>query len=294
MIQNWDRLRVFAAVATHTSISTAAEQLHISGSAVTQHVRKLEREIGDTLVQPFGRGIQLTAAGSRLARCCHAMLREVATTEHALAELTGVIGGPVKIGSAMSAIRSLLGPALAEMVQKYPALEPTIIDGEAVDFIDLLGKRQLDAAIIETWNDSRFLNRPSMNSRLILEEPVDMAVPTGLQPRPKRIADAAKYPWVVCPQRSEAYQTLTDTLRRAGFEADVRYEITAYSSQLDLVASGLAVALVPRLAQVMEPDSGITFVPLVPAITRQLHLMTRHGDDRPVLAALTEALEPQV
>ena len=63
----WDRLRVFDAVAHTGSVGAAARLLQMSGSAVSQQLRRLQAEIGTSLVEPAGRGIRLTHDGLVLA-----------------------------------------------------------------------------------------------------------------------------------------------------------------------------------------------------------------------------------
>lgn len=288
----WDRVRIFEAVATHGSVREASEELGISGSAVSQQLRKLERELGQTLVEPFGRGIRLTAAGSLMARHARAVDRQFRQADEELSRLSGDVGGRLRIGGVMSALRTLLGPATARLVAEHPKVEPVISDGEASEFVELLTTRQLDVAIVEAWTSNTFPQLSALTSQLILDEPIDLAVPADLSARPRTITEAADLdlPWVVCPPGSGAYQTVTDVLRQAGREPEIRYRISAYPSQLDLVASGLAIALIPRLARESAEQRDVIFLPLESPLRRGLHLMTRDGDDRPVVTEFSRLL----
>lgn len=289
-MQQWDRLRVFDAVATHGSVRAAAEELYVSSSAVSQQLRKLERELGTTLVEPSGRGIRLTGAGVVLARHARRVRRAVRQADDELTGMSGEVGGRLRIGGVMSAIRTLIGPAVARLVADHPRVEPVIVDGEAPEFVEMLAGRRLDAAIVETWASNSFAQLSSLHAELLLDEPVDMAVPAGLAPRPRSVVEAADHPWVVCPAGSGPYETVVDVLRHAGLDPDIRYEISSYTGQLDLVASGLAVALVPRLARASADERGVVFVEPEAPLRRRLHVVTRRDDERPVVAALTASL----
>lgn len=292
---HWDRVRIFEAVAAYGSVTEASAELGISGSAVSQQLRKLERELGQALVEPSGRGIRLTAAGSLMARHARAVDRQFRQAGDELSRLSGDIGGRLRIGGVMSAMRTLLGPATARLVIEHPKVEPVIMDGEASEFVELLATRQLDVAIIEAWTSNTFPQLSSLNSRPILDEPIDLAVPADLPLRPRTIAEAADLdlPWVVCPPGSGAYQTVTDVLRQAGREPEIRYRISSYPSQLDLVASGLAIALIPRLARESAEQRDVILLSLESPLRRQLHLMTRLGDDRPIVAEFSANLMRQ-
>ena len=72
-----ERLQALRAVATFGTVTAAAAALHLTPSAVSQQLSKLQRDIGQRLVEPYGRGVRLTAAGSLLADRAHAILAEV-------------------------------------------------------------------------------------------------------------------------------------------------------------------------------------------------------------------------
>ena len=96
----WERLRIFGVVAEHGSVGAAAAVLHITGPAVTQQLRKLERETGTRLVEPDGRGIRLTAAGHILAGHAKAATVAVSDAERDLATLHDDAAGPQDRGLA--------------------------------------------------------------------------------------------------------------------------------------------------------------------------------------------------
>src|SRR5699024_8540065 len=96
---SWERLRIFAALAKHGSVTAAADALHLTRPAVSQQLRKLEREARCQLVEPDGRGIRLTAAGEIVAQSATSLANTVSDTERDLAALGGQAGGPFRIGS---------------------------------------------------------------------------------------------------------------------------------------------------------------------------------------------------
>lgn len=289
-MRNWDRLKVFDAVARHGSVRAASEELGISGSAVSQQLRRLERELDQALVERAGRGLRLTSAGVVLARHSREVTERIDGAAAELSRLSDEIAGPLRIGGLLSSVRALLGPALAELVGIHDRVRPTVVDGEAVDFLEQLSHRTLDVAMIESWPSNAFGGLSSVTAEVLLDEPVDMAVPAWLDPQPRRLDDVVALPWVVCPVGSGAYQTVVDRLRQAGREPDIRHQISSYASQLDLVASGLAVALVPRLAAEGIGDRDIRLVAVEPPLQRRLLVVTRSGEERPIVGAFVEVL----
>ncbi|OLM18708.1 putative LysR-family transcriptional regulator [Pseudonocardia sp. Ae707_Ps1] len=252
----WERLRVFAAVAEHGSVGAAAAALHITGPAVTQQLRKLERETGTRVVEPDGRGIRLTAAGHVLAGHARSVAAAVADAERDLAGLHDDVAGPLRIGSVASALRVLLPEVLRSLVAEHPRLVPTVTDGEVVDLLPALRSRDLDAVLLESWTQRPVTLPAGVRVTTLVTEPVLLAVPEG---RP--VTDRDPVPlrglggevWASSPVGTEPYEALLQMLRAAGIEPDVRYLFADFATQLALVRAGLAVALVPAMAVAGAP-----------------------------------------
>src|SRR5207248_5923388 len=107
-VLNLERLRVLHAVWTAGSVGGAARTLHVTTSAVSQQVARLEREVGQRLVERQGRGIRLTEAGELLARNAGDLLTRVEQVEAGLAEHRGAVAGPLTVAAFATAARGLL------------------------------------------------------------------------------------------------------------------------------------------------------------------------------------------
>ncbi|MET0188577.1 MAG: LysR family transcriptional regulator [Pseudonocardia sediminis] len=289
----WERLRVFAAVAEHGSIGAAAAALHITGPAVTQQLRKLEREAGARLVEPDGRGIRLTAAGHVLAGHAGTVATTVADAARDLATLRDDVAGPLRIGSLASALRTLMPQVLHTLTAAHPRLVPTVRDGEVFELLPALRNRDLDAVLLESWTNRPARIPAGVRVTTLVTEPVLLAVPEGhpiADRDPAPIGELARETWASCPVGTEAYEALVQLVRAHHVEPDVRYLVTDFTTQLSLVRAGLAVATVPGIAAVPAPE-GVRFLRCRPAIERSLALATREQDgDLPALRALTAAL----
>lgn len=290
----WERLRVFAAVAEHGSVGAAAAALHITGPAVTQQIRKLERETHTRLVEPDGRGIRLTAAGHVLAGSAARISATVADAERDLARIHGQIVGPLRIGAVASALRALLPGVLRTLIGDHPRLVPTVRDGEVVDMLPALRTRDLDAVLLESWSHRPARLPPGVRLTTLLTERILLAVPEG-HPITERhttapLAELAGEVWASCPVGTEAYEGIVQLLRAQDIEPDVRYQVADFATQQHLVAAGLAVATVPEMAATPPPD-GVRLLPCDPAMSRTLAVATREQDDTPSLRALLDALQ---
>src|ERR1700761_7177516 len=116
------RLRVLHHLAEHGTVTAAAEALHLTGPAVSQHLAALERETGARLVAKHGRTVALTPAGRLLVAHAEVVLGDMAAAEAALAALTTQGAGTVRIAAFPSAARVLVPPAWAALAGGAVAL----------------------------------------------------------------------------------------------------------------------------------------------------------------------------
>ncbi|TCK24246.1 LysR family transcriptional regulator [Pseudonocardia endophytica] len=288
----WGRLRVFGAVAEHGSVGAAAAALHITGPAVTQQLRKLERETGHRLVEPDGRGIRLTAAGHVLAGYAGSVAESVADAGRDLAALRDEAVGPLRIGAVASALRALLPAALRSLAAEHPRLVPTVRDGEVVDLLPALRSRDLDAVLLESWDDLPARLPPGVRTWDVDTEEALLAVSAGHglagSDRVQLSATDGEI-WVSCPSGTESYEALVQVLRESGVEPEVRYRVADFTTHLRLVAAGMAVAIVPRGALDPIPE-GVALRPCSPPVRRTLAVAVRENDDTPGLRAFRDAV----
>jgi DNA-binding transcriptional LysR family regulator len=288
----WDRLRVFAAVADHGSVGAAAAALHITGPAVTQQLRKLERETGHRLVEPDGRGIRLTAAGHVLAGYAATVAVAVADAGRDLAALRDEAVGPLRVGAVASALRALLPGALRALATDHPRLVPTVRDGEVVELLPALRSRDLDAVLLESWDDLPARIPPGVRMHRVATEEALAVLPSGHELAGRDRADLAALAgqvWISCPAGTESHEALVQILRESGVEPDVRYRAADFTTHVRLVAAGLAVALVPRGALDPLPD-GVVVQRCDPPVHRTLAVAVREDDDTPGRRAFRDAV----
>jgi DNA-binding transcriptional LysR family regulator len=291
---SWDRLRVFAAVAEHGSITAAAEALRITAPAVSQHMRKLEREARCQLVEPDGRGIRLTPAGHLLASSARDIAARVADAERDLANASGQIAGPLRIGAVASAIRTLLPEVFQTLTSDHSRLEPRLLDGEIIDLIPALRTGRIDVLVMETWSARPATVPPGIRVTPLLTEDVRLAVSrrhplAGRAVAPLR--ELSGQVWTGCPPGTDQHGALVQILRAHHVDVDVRYSLYDFTTQLALVAADLAVAFVPRTAvPPVAPVTGVCFLPCQPAVSRSLAVATLAAGDTPAVRAFVAEL----
>src|SRR5213076_3009587 len=122
---NLERLRTLDALARHGSVSGAAEGLHVTTSAVSQQMSKLEREVGQQLLAKNGRGVRLTDAGRLLAEHAARILSQVEFAQSDLEAHRGEVAGELRLAAFPTAARGLFPAALSRLRKAHPGLRVT-------------------------------------------------------------------------------------------------------------------------------------------------------------------------
>ncbi len=284
----WERLRVFEAVARLGSVRAAAEELHVTGSAVSQHVRRLEREAGCKLVESDGRGIRLTHAGRVLSASAHAMVVTATRAQRDIAGISGLIAGPLRVGAVASALRALVPQTLVALTSAHPRLELSVSDGEAAHMLPELRTGRLDAVVMESWIHAPTHIPPGAHTTTLTHEQALLALPEN-HPSAHQGEVALDtlhgQVWASCPTGSDAHRSLLQLLRAHGTTgARIRFCVSDYATQLQLVAAGVTTALIPQMAIPAE-HPGVRLLPCRPTVTRTLAVATTPATETPAVHA---------
>lgn len=119
-------LRVFLAAAEENNFSQAAKRLHISQSAVSQHIHAIEQAYNVELFTRRGRSISLSEAGEALLPMAREVLRAARLLDDSLHNINSEVGGELLIGCSTSAGRYLMPALLSLFQEKYPAVHPRV------------------------------------------------------------------------------------------------------------------------------------------------------------------------
>ena len=289
-----ERLRVLHAVQAAGSVVGAARALHVTTSAVSQQMARLEREVGQRLTERHGRGIRLTEAGELLAGAAGDLLAHAEQVEARLAGHRGAVTGMLSIAAFATAARGLLPSALRGLRSRYPELSVSLSEQEPHEAIPALRRGDLDIAVVQEWPDAA-LAVPGGLARLdLLQDPLDVALPAG-HPLSGRasvaIADLADDDWIGWSPGEICHDWLVGTLRAHGAQPHIRHTASEHSTQLALVAAGLGAAVIPRLGRDPAP-APVRFVPIAPSPVRLIYALWRESSARrPAVRAALGALQ---
>ncbi|MCK5778533.1 MAG: LysR family transcriptional regulator [Rhodospirillales bacterium] len=141
---DWDKLRVFHAVAEAGSFTHAGETLNLSQSAVSRQVSALEQSLGTPLFHRHARGLILTEQGETLFQTAHNVFAQLARVQSQLAENKERPQGALKISSTVAFGSVFLASRMKEFVNRYPEIEVSLVLADTE--LDL-SMRQADVAI---------------------------------------------------------------------------------------------------------------------------------------------------
>jgi DNA-binding transcriptional LysR family regulator len=263
---NLGRLHVLCEVVNRGSFSAAADALSYTQSAVSQAVARLEAETGATLVIRDRRGVRPTAAGTALVTHAELIFAQVEAAEAELAAVLGVRAGRLRVASFPSAGATLMPLAVAAFRRAHPDVALTLAEGEPEEIGPRLRAGEFDLALLFEFPGVLEGDVLAVRSVTLLEDPMHVALPAEHRLASKRalsLADLSEEQWVQTSASSPCARHVVRSCLAAGFEPHVTFESDDYETIQGLVAAGVGVALLPRLA-LTRVHSGIVVRGLAP------------------------------
>jgi len=275
-------------------VVAAAEALGFTPSAVSQQVKRLERQTGVPLLERVGRGVILTRHGRLLVEQGDRLLTDLEQIEASLHRQVGAVVGRLRLTAFSTAMRGLVAPVARRLREDHPELELALTEREPWDTVDLVARGQSDLGVVHSWGDLLLaipdhLAKTPLSQDLadvIMRRDHPLAERTSVTPR-----DLLDEAWIATPDGSICRQWLTRMYAGTGRMPRIAHVAMEFDSHLALVAAGLGIALIPRLGRpALEPD--LVAVPAHdPLSTREVVAVHRHSmSDSPALAAVLAAL----
>ena len=291
-------LRLMRAIADSGSITGAALALGYSQPAVSQHIKRLESRTGLPLIERVGRRARLTEAGRVLARHAPAVATALEAAQEDLAQLRGGGRGQVRLAGFPSASASLLPRLLADLGRSEPGLQVLYVEAEPPEAVDAVREGRADVALTFSFpgdrDDPHGRSARGLSMRAIGQEELLLVLPAD-HPSAARdrvdIADLSEESWIGGCPRCRGH--LLELCGRAGFVPRIAFETDNFVAVEGLVAQGIGVATLPRIAlDATARRDGVAIRPLPAGERRTLHLVTARGADRlPSVRAVTTTLE---
>jgi DNA-binding transcriptional LysR family regulator len=256
-------LRTIAAVARHGSFTKAAEELYLAQSAISQQIRRLERELGVEVFRRTSRHVELTAEGRVILGYAQRVLAEVDGLHSELEELTGLLRGQLRIGGVYPTGPYDLFGMLADFRTAHPEVAIHMVEDTQEDVLAALRSDELDCAF--TALDPDALGN-EYAATLLWEEEIVVALPTGhaLCLRAQVTFDElAAEDLIAYRENSALRRRLERTMAQRGLEPRNAFICTEMAAVRGLASKGLGVAVIPR-SVAEQPGPPIELRPIGP------------------------------
>ncbi|TFD91451.1 LysR family transcriptional regulator [Cryobacterium serini] len=271
------QLAVLRELGERGSVAAVARALHVSSSAVSQHLSALQRRAGVPLTEKRGRVLGLTPAGVALALAAADVSTAMARADEAVARFQNDPGLPVTVSAFHSAGLAWFGPLLNRL---HSCGGPTVGCGDE----DV--PRERFAALVADYDlviAHRVPHDPDWPSTVavtpLLLEPFDVAVPVGhpLAGRASLSVDDIRHePWVSGHVGFPLAEAVNVVAAAAGQPLRIVHRINEFFVAASVVATGAAVALLPRYTMAPREGDGVVLVPFrdLP-VARQIDALSR-------------------
>ncbi|WDE02630.1 LysR family transcriptional regulator [Thalassomonas actiniarum] len=230
-------IRVFDAAARLGSFKKAAEELHVTPTAVSHQIKALEEALGTLLFVRKTRAIQLTRDGKLLAETAYSVLQQLTNTVSEIAKAKNSI----TVSTTSSFAAMWLVPNLGKFNQLHPSIEVAVKTGEQVD--DLDKDRSIDLAIRYGVYDDTLANA----SCLVTEKVGMYATPSYVESiADGQVANLLEARW----QNSNLPQFTWHALLKGSPRDKSRYKVSQFSQEHHIIQAALAgqgIALVSTL-----------------------------------------------
>jgi DNA-binding transcriptional LysR family regulator len=240
---DWDKLRVFHAVAEAGSFTHAGETLNLSQSAVSRQIQALEEALSVPLFHRHARGLILTEQGETLYRTVREVFAKLAMTEALLTESRERPAGRLKVTTTTGFGSTWLAPRLKRFLMAHPEVSLTLL----LDDADLdLAMREADVAIrMHPPRQPDLIQRHVATFGWRICGSPDYLRQTGL---PQRAEDLDAHRLIIYGDYRppiESVNWLAEVGRRAGSPRRGSIEVNSLPAMLQAVRSGLGLAALP-------------------------------------------------
>lgn len=295
--------------AARGSIARTADALGYTPSAVSQQLAALEREAGTALLDRTARSAGLTDAGRRLAQHAERILAMVEEAEADLSAHAAEPSGRVVVTAFPSAAVAF-APALARSLRAHPRLALLLRQSSPPDGLQLVRSGEVEVAIVDDWTgrmaadlgggepgDPGTESGPGVLSFYqLLRDPLVLVVerghPAADPDTPVDLRALRNEPWLAAPAGEPSRQAVDRLLAAVGVAPPVPSEFEGLGTVANLVARGLGIAIMPRLAVgAYERRLVVRELPAGLDLARDIYAVARTASvARPSVAVIISAL----
>jgi DNA-binding transcriptional LysR family regulator len=238
------QLKVFRSAAKSGGFTRASEQLGLSQSTVSQHIKQLEDELGCSLFLRSGKKIYSSEAGKLLYTYADRIFTELKNAEMSVRELSAMKRGTIRLGVGATTLTYQLPKVLGEYKRRYPDIELIVTTSTTELLLQQVSSQTVDLAIVMQISDnpSNLLITPLESEELVLilsaEHP--MARKNTLDP-----GDLESLPFILYERHSVMQKLIESFFVQMKISPKVTMELENIEAIKSLVSAGLGASIVP-------------------------------------------------
>jgi len=289
------RLRLLQEFAVRGSIARTAAVLGYTPSAVSQQLAALEREAGTALLDRSARRAELTGAGRRLAGHAERILAMVEEAETDLSAEADEPAGRV-VATAFPSAAVAFAPALARSLRAHPRLTLVLRQSGAGEGLRQVRAGEVDVAIVDDWTSrlAEEVDGSILTLHHLIRDPLVLVLPRThpAVAGPVDLRGLRHEPWLAAPAGEPSRLAVDRLLAAVGVAPPVLSEFEGMATIVSLVARGIGIAILPRLA-LAAPDRRVIVRDLPPGLdlARDIYAVARSASTgRPSVAVIVTAL----
>lgn len=242
MITDLNLLRVFYTVAKNQSISKAAEELHVSQPAISQHIKTMEAEAGFQLFIRNKKGVKLTAEAEAVYAYCKTIFKQVDTLNQTLTDITSLDTGILKIGASDTICKYYLIDKLKGFEKLYPGIRYRVTNCTTSESLQLLKNKDVDIAFVHApvYNkDFTFQECLTLEDYFVCANDFDCS-------KIKHLSDLTKYRTLLLEESSHSRQELDANLLRYGVQLKPKFELASLDLLIEFCKKNMGIICVSK------------------------------------------------
>ncbi|WP_050477629.1 LysR substrate-binding domain-containing protein [Herbaspirillum rhizosphaerae] len=277
-------LRLLVNIADFNSLTRTADATHMSLSAVSTRVKKLEDSIGIQLIYRTGQGVALTPTGLTFAMHARLVLRQIQHLRGDLQEYAKGVKGHLRVFANTTALVEFLPPILQAYLASHPDVNIDLHEKPSRDIVRAVADGQTDIGIVAGNVSTRDLEViPYRSDRLVLVTPPGHAL---AQAGAVDFADTLEYDHVSLHEASALHTFLheaSDALHRS---LQIRIQVGNFEAACRMIAADIGVGILPEsAARRYAQNTDIAIVPLNDKwAVRAMKICVRNLEELPAFA----------
>lgn len=275
------QIQYFIEVAKLEHVTEASYALHVSQSAVSRQIFKLEAELGVDLFVHEGRKVKLTPIGRLFLEHMEQLMNVIEHAKQEISEYLDPERGTVRIGFPSSLASQLIPRVVTLFRERYPAVHFQLQHGSYKELVDWVIRGDLNLAIIGPVPTSE----QQVRSAILFEEKFVALLPAGhaLARRPSvMLGDLKDDLFVLFPEGFILRDLVVEACAKVGFKPRVTFEGDDLDAIKGLVSAGLGLTVLPEIALGEHIPSSMVVIPIAgPQVTRDVGVIVPAGRELP-------------